>query len=154
MNGSGGGYVQVKNYVVKNDEKGISHPVRARNVQQTMIDPYVIKSRIEKVVNTTKESVASNYTKRLRTLADDWDTDRAIVINEVDCRPAIQDLQFASEKIYIAVENTISPIYGVALQIHNLLQQKANDAAWQDANYLRQEYGEGTYIIEGYGGTN
>lgn len=157
MNGSGRGSMSLVRPItlqVYNDEKNQSQLIPAENASIKIINPGVVRSKLDALYSKAEESVETNYRKPLIDIYESDDV-KGLVINEVEnAKPSIWDLYSQAKNIAPSIEENIEPLYDIVVQRHNNHQRLYNDEAWYEARNLQNQWGEGTIVREFSGGTN
>lgn len=160
MNGSAG--LKPVHLKIYNDTTDEFEPqlVSSHDARKEIVDPEQIHARLEHLKFVVKETISTNYNKRLKQLDEDEsgyrDEDKAFVLEYTDASTAIRELESETSKVPDMICRAVDPLYDEAVKVCRYYQSIYNENAWTIAYQIRNQMGVGAKIEEVYisGGTN
>ena len=132
--------------------------IAALNAKTEVIDPAIVRNKIEHVKSVTKKAINDYYRNPINEINVDEkgriDENKALVLDYTDATVPLQQLYTNSNDIADMIGKSIEPLYDEAVKVCDEFQYKANQYAWDQAYSIRNAMGENARIIEVYGGSN
>ena len=146
MNGASGTLVRPIRIRVRNDETGEERVCSLPTAADTIVNPFKVRALQNELIETVTGSLERNYKTKLQNISSEYDTTKAIVVDEVDARQTIQDLSYASNCIPKIIKDSTDSLYDLAVSEHNNAQRLYNERIRNNAINVRNSMGEEAYI--------